>query len=488
MKLFTLGDSLSQGFRSLAAARTDQCYSALVARALGAAPYSFPEWPKGGMPADLERILRHLEERYGSNIRFVEWLTFAQSLAQPLDESEDYYERGQGAADRQYGAGRTFFHNVEFWGANVADAWQVTPALCKRRIAEDRDSSDDDLFGTPSQPFYRTALKVLNPNLDPALDGISQVGWLERHARGEGIENVMIWLGANNALGTVIKLEINQTNNDPTNRPHTMAFDARDAQKWNLWHPADFAAEYRAFMDQLEAAMSSNRAPNWRVFVGNVPYVTIAPLAKGVGATSVVGGDVYYKYYTYFPFEEDFARTGPFSLTMHEALHIDRCIRAYNATIKTMVDEANDKFPPLPGAAPGQKRFVLIDLAQKLRDIAWKRNAGDPPYQFPAYFDFIYPKVDTKYYHADAEGRLRQGGLFSLDGVHPTAIGHGLIAWEVLKAMKAAGVDVNPDALDWPTIFASDSLYSQPIRLMGEIYEQAPLAEHVVKLLRLFWD
>ncbi len=31
MKLFTIGDSISQGFMSAAAARTDQCYSTILA-------------------------------------------------------------------------------------------------------------------------------------------------------------------------------------------------------------------------------------------------------------------------------------------------------------------------------------------------------------------------------------------------------------------------------------------------------------------------
>lgn len=35
LKLFTIGDSISQGFMSLAAARTDLSYSTIVAREMG---------------------------------------------------------------------------------------------------------------------------------------------------------------------------------------------------------------------------------------------------------------------------------------------------------------------------------------------------------------------------------------------------------------------------------------------------------------------
>ena len=91
------------------------------------------------------------------------------------------------------------------------------------------------------------------------------------------------------------------------------------------------------------------------------------------------------------------------------------------------------------------------------------------------------------YYHADVDGRLKQGGLFSLDGIHPTAIGHGLMAYEFLKVMNEAGV-VSDTNLDWRTIFANDTLYTQPIALMQELYGKDDLAKHIVKLIKLFKD
>jgi hypothetical protein len=101
--------------------------------------------------------------------------------------------------------------------------------------------------------------------------------------------------------------------------------------------------------------------------------------------------------------------------------------------------------------------------------------------------------VNTKYYHASPQGRLEQGGVFSLDGVHPTAIGHGLIAHEFLKVMNTVGVKtassgetVTPGMLNWPGIFQSDSLYSQPITLMQELYQHEKLAEFLLKAARWF--
>ena len=70
MKTFTIGDSTAQGFMSMAAARTEQCFSTLIQRQLApAAPYAIPEWPLGGHPLDLERVFRDLDLRYGPDIR-----------------------------------------------------------------------------------------------------------------------------------------------------------------------------------------------------------------------------------------------------------------------------------------------------------------------------------------------------------------------------------------------------------------------------------
>jgi hypothetical protein len=313
--------------------------------------------------------------------------------------------------------------------------------------------------------MYRTALKVLNPSLDIDFDDFSQIDWLRIHATGkgkgtdkaivgnqekkvvgEGVENLILWLGANNALGTVISLRINQTPNkmNYAGRPHEYDHIKRSMFKWNLWHPDDFEADYRAMIAEVDGIMKNNLAKNWKVFIGTVPLVTIAPIAKGIGETTEVpitqnmGGKpvnttgIYYKYYTYFPFEESFAmETGKY-LTMQDALHIDNTIRRFNEIIEREIERLNK--------AHKSTRYILVDTCKMLEDLAYKRNAGRPPYKLPSDLEFLYPPINTKYYHADTDGNLKQGGLFSLDGVHPTAIGHGIIAYEFLKAMAAANV------------------------------------------------
>jgi hypothetical protein len=490
MKLFTIGDSISQGFMSGAAARTDLSYSTLVANLMKLTDYQYPNaWGSGGLPINLEKVLRALAKQFGSDINGLDWVTAVPLVNRLLDEVEDFYVPDP--------SGATYFPNVASQGFQVADAWLITPELCQKEIAKSNaeGGNKDGTFALPNAVFYRTALKVLNPSLNPAFNNCSQLEWLRRHATEtqEGVENVLLWLGANNALGTVMGLNIKQT----SNKDALMYMSPKDRRQWNLWHPKDFEIEYRELLDRVDQVMQNNRNPNGKVFVGTVPLVTIAPIAKGVGSTTLIEVDpdfdtevlegsektskaakgqcVYYKYYTYFfRDEEAVSKRDTAYLTLADALHIDDCIRRYNRTIKALIAEKNEQL--------GQKRYYVVDISRALQEIAYKRNAGQVQYKFPEFFDLQYPGVNTKYYHADAQGRLRQGGIIGLDGIHPTAVGQGLIAYEFLKVMKDVGV-VNSTDLNWQQIFNSDTLYSQPIPIMQELYENKNLAEFCLDVI-----
>src|SRR5690606_27149284 len=146
----------------------------------------------------------------------------------------------------------------------------------------------------------------------------------------------------NNALGTVVHLQIEPTAGDGA----ALALPREERQKFNLWHPRDFEAEYRQLMARVDASMRANRQRDFHVFVGTVPYVTIAPLAKGMGELRPIddhGGlkGLYYQYYSYFPFSLETAlRSGRF-LTFRDALHIDRTISEFNRIITREVAALN---------------------------------------------------------------------------------------------------------------------------------------------------
>jgi hypothetical protein len=123
MKLFTIGDSISQGFMSGAAAQTDLAYSTLIARCMGLeGEYEYPRWEAGGLPLNMELIMRRLEERYREDVDPLQWVSALRIVNRIIEEAEDYYERGDGRADAPYtGAEVPFFHNVAFQGCDVAD-------------------------------------------------------------------------------------------------------------------------------------------------------------------------------------------------------------------------------------------------------------------------------------------------------------------------------------------------------------------------------
>lgn len=492
VKLLTIGDSISQGFMSGAAARTDLSFSTLIARKLGIAEYGFPDvWKLGGHPLNLENVLRALNNRYGNDIRGLEWLTVLQTIGLQMDQVENFYERGDGRATNPTGL-TGFYHNLAIRGFTIADAWQVTPQLSLDTIQQGKEQGDNWFLGLPDESFHRVALRVLNPNLDPEFMAFSQLEWLRYHAtRNGGIENVFLWLGANNALGTVLSLTIKPTpgvRNTTGQRPVDLPYQERENQGWNLWHPDDFRAEYQELIDRTDAILAENECPDCRVFVATVPLVTIAPLAKGVGPVTPItvteeNGEtreyMYYKYYTYFPFDESFAHRTDRNLNLQQALLIDNTIRAYNRIIREITTAANAKLPT--------PRYFVVDIAQSLSDMALKRNDYKPRYDFPNFFEFISPQADTKFYHADRSGQMKQGGIFSLDGVHPSAIGQGLLAHEFLKGMRAAGLNVdllNDD--DWRAIFDSDDLYNKPISLMSELYEHNELIEFLLRVISAF--
>jgi hypothetical protein len=492
MKLFTIGDSISQGFMSGAAAHTELSYSTLIARALNLKDYQYPDvWKVNGLPLNLEHLLRQLEKKYGSDINGFDWVTLLPYIDRILDEVEDYYEREEGREDQPNIDGRDFYHNVAVQGFDVADAFIVTPRVCKEEIRNSNQKKEnrDDFLGFPNASFYRTALKVLNPSLNPQFDDYSQLEWLRYHASNEGVENLLLWLGANNALGTVIGLAIKPT----PNNQNLLDLTREEREQWNLWHPNDFKIEYEELLNRVDEIMQGNRSENFKVFIGTIPLVTIVPLAKGVGPTTTIeiepdypGGkreSVYYKYYTYF-FRDDQAisETDRAYLTLSEALYIDDCIRQYNRIIRELISQKNQRHQELSG----RDRYHIVETSKALEDLAFKRNAGQVQYQFPEYFKFQYPGVNTKFYHADAQGRLRQGGLFSLDGVHPSAIGQGLIAYEFLKVMDKVGVDVdfnNDFNLDWKQIFSRDKLYQNPISIMHELYDNKKLFEFIINII-----
>jgi hypothetical protein len=124
----------------------------------------------------------------------------------------------------------------------------------------------------------------------------------------------------------------------------------------------------------------------------------------------------------------------------------------------------------------------VLDLAGRLDSLATRRYIEDPaarptwwkPYELPAELKALDPIPNTRFFRSGPQGRT-EGGLFSLDGVHPTTTGYGIIAREVIGIMRDCagvpfftqdGTERAPETVDvdFARVLASDSLISRPPR------------------------
>lgn len=177
-------------------------------------------------------------------------------------------------------------------------------------------------------------------------------------------------------------------------------------------------------------------------------------------------------------------------LTRAEVCYIDQVIDEYNEIIQNKAKVFG---------------WHIVDLCSVLDRLAFRRQQGNLSYQFPPglvaalkanpatqervmtdgqiILDTRYLRVEPQY---DDPKLKYRGGLFSLDAIHPTAIGYGIVAHEFLQVMqqvwKDKGENVNLQPLNWTQIVAADSLLTNPpsnlVSLqdtLGFLYGQTPL-------------
>lgn len=442
-QLVTVGDSLTHGMSSAAVFRTDLSWPVQVARALGGRPLAVPRYggPLNGLPLNLERLLGRLQERFGDSVNPLEFIQLPLALHRLADENEDYWERGQGAepprTDIQY-------ENVGIYGWDLRDALSYTAGRAAARIGG--GSSNDDFLGAkPDNDNDIAALSVLAPFGVTA----TQLGAAARHGRNGGIDTLVVALGANNALRTVVDKEVNWTG---------AGYDDLDRKSaYNVWRPVHFAAEYG------ELVRSLLPIPAARVILATVPHVTIAPIAKGVnpqdpGRKWRTGSRFFPYYIDPWIEDRDFRPTKHRHLTHQQARAIDSAIDQYNETIVEAVRHARRQ----------GRNWLLFDLCGILDGLAHRRYVMDPaaqernewvPYELPE----PIADLDTRFFISDRTGRL-QGGLFGLDAVHPTTSGYAVIAQALLDLLRTDGVDSTP--LDFAAIRQQDTLNSQPPPLL----------------------
>lgn len=460
-RFVTVGDSLTHGFMSAAIYRTDLSWPAITAFELGLShdQFTFPtyEWPTGpgGLPVDLERLARAFEKRYGARLDFWEVVGAGLWVRSYLDGIEDYWERGAGSATPPSGPP---FHNMAVYGWDLLDPQLQTATTVANRIAQ--PTKDDLLNQLVEHHQDRAAWPVLQRARKGRRGRTVLEAVTEMSKPAEGVETLVVVLGANNALGSVVSLSPAWT---PANYADLSPEDRLTARVGcNVWRPSAFAADWELLAEGLRKVEAQH------VIVATVPSVTIAPIARGT-YKKIRPQSRYFPYYTRpWVTDDDFDPKHDPHITGDEARAIDSAIDAYNETIIASV----------AAARRDGLDWYLFDMGTLLDRLAtrryiespWARPAWWTPYDLPAPLRELDPVPTTRFFRSGPGGRT-EGGLFSLDGVHPTTIGYGILAQEVIKVMELAGVAFSgrdgqprpgPVTVDFERLLRADTLVSHP--------------------------
>jgi lysophospholipase L1-like esterase len=454
-RLVTIGDSLTQGFQSGAVFNTELSYPRLIAKELGwADEFRFPRYPgAGGLPLNIEFIVRRLEQTFGDRIDWWKAPAAALKLRSVMDEIEDYWERGPGKTPPPNPA---IHHNLGIYAWDLRDVLSRTAGRCAAEIGTPHD---DLLLQVVESANARAALRVLPPVGRGGPGGMGVLDAAEALGGDGEIETLIVMLGANNALGTVVELKVVWSREGYDDLEQKSAF--------TVWDPVHFEKELKL----LAARVRTIRARH--VIWCTVPHVTIAPVARGVG-NKIAAESRYFPFYTRPWIEDrDFKHDDDPHITAAEARAIDAAIDQYNDAIVAVVKDArSDRSDP--------RDWYVFELAGLLDRLAQRRYIDSPaarpawwtPYALPAALQALSPVPNSRFFASGPTGRT-SGGLFSLDGVHPTTAAYGILAQELIRVMELAGVPfLTPDGnlrpspvnIDFSALLAEDSLLREPPR------------------------
>ena len=454
-KLVVIGDSLAQGFQNGGIYRTDINFPSFIHRCFK--PKTSFDQPRftaqAGIPLNLEVLLRGLADDFGPTLEWDEYAAAASHTVTTLKRIKKYWEGGIKDLSIKRD---TPFHNLASWGFSINDAWMVNEKNSREFIEQHKDKYS--IFGLlPEHAKFTTARMVLNPSLNPAYELRSQLDNVQVLQDDGGIENLIVCLGHNNALGAVLNLRLTWSEDEDLDS--FIAF-----RKHSIYRPEHFEREYRSLAERVAKIGAE------RVFVPTIPYPTIPPILRGVNSEFSSDHLGYFDYYTQFwIWDEDFDPIKHPHLTKDEAIQIDFAVDEYNSIIRTIAREYG---------------FHVVPMAKNVAGMARRRLGGELTRSYPNNFVAALKRnpntshlvdenneamLTTDFIRLDKEsGKVYKGGIFSLDGVHPTTIGYGLMANVYRTVMLKAGVKFQ-SPMDWDYIIEQDSLVTYPPTLLKEL-------------------
>ncbi|KMQ50078.1 hypothetical protein CHISP_3032 [Chitinispirillum alkaliphilum] len=460
-KIVSVGDSMTMGFKSGAIYEPHLSYPSLISLALGTQDeFTYPKFDGGenigGLPLNLETIIEILSEKFPKGLKLYNYLPSVFTVNRHIARVEKYWERGEGNSELKHNSP---YHNLSVLTFGISDSFRVSECESSKFLPKPRNNRI--LFTQiPEMPIYRAARRTLNPSFGKPMSAFTQMCSAEKLANEKGIENLIVFLGANNCLGAIIDLELLYSQEADIYRlPHE--------RRSNLWLPEHFRKAFSILARKIEKIDAGY------VYIATIPKVTIPPVSRGWGDLH----NGYFDYYTRAWLWDDVFDPckDPF-ITRGQAQQIDTFIDEYNDYIK---------------ATCYKKGWNLIDICSLLDSIAFRRNQGVESYSWPKgakealannqSTSYLVKNgkvnLDTRYLRLwetpqSHSGPIKSGGLFSLDGVHPTTICYGLIAEQFLDAMVDNGVrNIRNETpfLDWDHIVQSDNLITNPPIMLKDL-------------------
>ncbi|MCG8372360.1 MAG: hypothetical protein MI700_02450 [Balneolales bacterium] len=454
-KLVVVGDSLAQGFQNGGIYRTDINFPSFIIRGFDPSPeFNQPVFTaQAGIPLNLEVILRGLSDDFGDEITWDEYPAALSHTFSTLKRIKKYWEGGfkDLSIDRD-----SPYHNQAVWGLSINDTWMLNEKNSREFIQENKERFS--VFGLlPEHAKYTTTRLVLNPRLTSELEERSQLQNAKALAENGGIENLIVCIGHNNALGSIINLSLRWSEEEDLET--FMAF-----RKHSIYRPEHFELEYRKLAAKVEEIGAR------RVFVPTIPYPTIPPILRGVNSEFSSNHLGYFDYYTRFwIWDEDFNPEKHPHLTKDEAIQIDFTVDEYNSIIRKVAREHG---------------WHVVPMAKNVASMAQRRLGGELLRSYPKEFIHALKKNPDTRYMVNGENQttlttdfvrtkkdsnqIYKGGIFSLDGLHPTTIGYGLMANTYRVVMEKAGVSFQKP-MDWDLVIKEDSLITHPPVLLSEL-------------------
>jgi hypothetical protein len=493
-RLVSLGDSLTHGFKNFAIRDTHLSYPALIARELGwEREFRHPLYDSpGGLPLDLEWLLRELEGQFGAELEIGESVKTIGAARRLLEAHEDFWERGPGARIVRQ---PDINHNLAITGWDLRDVLSRNASIEQEAIVA---PVDRPWPGAPQNSGAYTALRVLESARDSGGRALTPVEAATQLGAGgavaddgsalpdeDGIETLTVFAGSNNALPTVLSLDVTWSRLDYAN------LGAKDG--YTVWRPTHFAAELRSLADAVRRIRARH------VLWLTVPHVTIAPIARGFGG-KVDDTSRYFQYYGRPWVQEESFLEHPDRyphLVADQVRAVDSAIDQYNETIVATVKAARE----------AGLDWHIVDISGVLDRMAQRRYIDHPearpdwwtPYEIPQGLrDALGFEPTTEFLRSSPQG-ITAGGIVGLDGVHPTTSGYSLIAHECMKVMKQIGVrfftpsgEERADAeVDFARVVREDTLVSQPLKsgvaaldLLGRLDDRFALMAGFERALR----